>query len=434
MIDDHNEYEIDEIIKKRTRNGKTEYLVKWRGYHMEDSTWEPTENLSNAKELVKEFNRKKSSRNILTIRCDTVKISGRNLLKSGDGLQSEPTTKNSEITPPKQPKKMFYYWNPVDNNQIVDRQIPRTETERHFEYQVTDQGETIRTYSIKKFIEVTSPEGEKLVGYANEEGFVYFYRPAMMRLVQIHTGGCDCNMCLWVTNPPSPPRPKLLPASRSPPYNYGRRTKGATSKPSPTDKVLKLTSRYSPKAPTPEPEEYIDWSECKEDCDFSKTPQWPKEETPADQTRELDEQPPLNDWAKPVDYNSGTYQIKPKRNQHRTAKELNDECTEIIEAISKYPEIKNQIIPDIPQANIRRTRPQAYKILTKLYKIKDLLDSVFNGHSNFQRAYTEWVFYNQTCGQTKHYSPETYCPHCQITVLNLEAKHKEWINQTVAIN
>ena len=45
--------------------------------------------------------------------------------------------------------------------------------------------------------------------------------------------------------------------------------------------------------------------------------------------------------------------IKPKRNQHRTAKELNEECSELIEAINKFPPFKDDIIQDIPQANMR---------------------------------------------------------------------------------
>src|SRR4051812_18279645 len=44
-INDENEYEVEEILKKRTYHGKTQYLVKWHGYNIEDSTWEPLSNL-----------------------------------------------------------------------------------------------------------------------------------------------------------------------------------------------------------------------------------------------------------------------------------------------------------------------------------------------------------------------------------------------------
>ena len=52
-------YEIEKIVGKRVRNGRTEYCVKWKGYAMRDATWEPRANLKqDCPSLIKEFDEK----------------------------------------------------------------------------------------------------------------------------------------------------------------------------------------------------------------------------------------------------------------------------------------------------------------------------------------------------------------------------------------
>jgi hypothetical protein len=56
------EYEVEHILDKRVRQGKTEYLVKWKGYENNENTWEPTEHLY-CPDKVQEFvNRSKKKR------------------------------------------------------------------------------------------------------------------------------------------------------------------------------------------------------------------------------------------------------------------------------------------------------------------------------------------------------------------------------------
>uniref|UniRef100_A0A8C9S8G5 Chromodomain protein, Y-like n=1 Tax=Scleropages formosus TaxID=113540 RepID=A0A8C9S8G5_SCLFO len=48
---------VERIIgKRRNKKGKTEYLVRWRGYDFEDDTWEPETHLANCVEFIHEFN------------------------------------------------------------------------------------------------------------------------------------------------------------------------------------------------------------------------------------------------------------------------------------------------------------------------------------------------------------------------------------------
>ncbi|XP_062843944.1 chromodomain Y-like protein [Trichomycterus rosablanca] len=50
-------YEVERIVgKRKNKKGKTEYLVRWRGYDFEGDTWEPEANLSGCMEFIKEFN------------------------------------------------------------------------------------------------------------------------------------------------------------------------------------------------------------------------------------------------------------------------------------------------------------------------------------------------------------------------------------------
>jgi len=57
IIEGEEEFEIEKILNKRMIRGKEKFLVRWKGYTVEEDTWENRENLENAKELVKEFER-----------------------------------------------------------------------------------------------------------------------------------------------------------------------------------------------------------------------------------------------------------------------------------------------------------------------------------------------------------------------------------------
>jgi len=50
-IDGEDEWQIESIQAKRTRKGKTEYLVRWTGYSPAEDSWEPAENLADAEAL-----------------------------------------------------------------------------------------------------------------------------------------------------------------------------------------------------------------------------------------------------------------------------------------------------------------------------------------------------------------------------------------------
>ena len=57
-----DDYEVDFIVDERTKRGKKEYLVMWKGFGVNDSTWEPEDSLASAKTALDEYVRMNSSR------------------------------------------------------------------------------------------------------------------------------------------------------------------------------------------------------------------------------------------------------------------------------------------------------------------------------------------------------------------------------------
>ena len=56
LVENHEEYEVETILNKcKLRSRDTEYLVKWRGYHVKEATWVPSSDLGNAKKAVQDF-------------------------------------------------------------------------------------------------------------------------------------------------------------------------------------------------------------------------------------------------------------------------------------------------------------------------------------------------------------------------------------------
>ena len=52
---DNDIYYVEKILDRRKVNDRLEYKIKWDGYPMNQSTWEPLENLRTAIELVEEY-------------------------------------------------------------------------------------------------------------------------------------------------------------------------------------------------------------------------------------------------------------------------------------------------------------------------------------------------------------------------------------------
>ncbi len=51
-------------MDRQERRSKTRYLVKWKGYIVEENIWEGLENLKNAMEKIEEFEKEDLKRNM----------------------------------------------------------------------------------------------------------------------------------------------------------------------------------------------------------------------------------------------------------------------------------------------------------------------------------------------------------------------------------
>jgi hypothetical protein len=52
-------YEVEKVVGERTRQGKKEYLVQWKGYTADERTWEPVSHLDGSREALQDWVKQK---------------------------------------------------------------------------------------------------------------------------------------------------------------------------------------------------------------------------------------------------------------------------------------------------------------------------------------------------------------------------------------
>ena len=62
IINSFQEFAVEEILDVRTRRKQTQYLIRWEGCGPSDDTWEPSKNLTNCNDLMKDFHSKRSGK------------------------------------------------------------------------------------------------------------------------------------------------------------------------------------------------------------------------------------------------------------------------------------------------------------------------------------------------------------------------------------
>lgn len=60
-IDGSDEWEVEEVIASKKSRNQLQYLVHWKGFGIQDRTWEPVANLQHCRELVEAFHKRNPS-------------------------------------------------------------------------------------------------------------------------------------------------------------------------------------------------------------------------------------------------------------------------------------------------------------------------------------------------------------------------------------
>ena len=61
-------FDVERILEKRINSlNKVEYLIKWKGYSLKETTWEPYYHLSNCKDLIRDFELKTKKQKIQSL-------------------------------------------------------------------------------------------------------------------------------------------------------------------------------------------------------------------------------------------------------------------------------------------------------------------------------------------------------------------------------
>jgi hypothetical protein len=65
LINQEEEWEVEEILAHKRHRGRLQYKIKWKGYPTSENSWEPAAHLSNAKDILNKYKKRKNLRRLI---------------------------------------------------------------------------------------------------------------------------------------------------------------------------------------------------------------------------------------------------------------------------------------------------------------------------------------------------------------------------------
>src|SRR6184192_984800 len=301
------------------------------------------------------------------------------------------------------PQETMKHYN-KKNAPVINVQVSNHHSQTNAKVNFLKDAQRIRKYSVTRFVEVVSHEGEYLLAYAEgpndpNPGMVYYHTPGMLEMIQIHGRNCHCKNCIWTReckDEPTPQASRVQPGFRRYDPTHSKNCHyGLRSSPKQVQYGRRAGTKTPPEMRSPSPVQY------------SPSPTYDYDDS----------------WDGHHQHHQCHHWNVEPRELTEEEKQLNAECDELLSNLAmkdlRYPEY----FLNCPEHDLNRKLKQALAIKHHLDQANSILDEILKGHQLRGSTHREYNLYLAECEhQVKHWSAESYCGQCRVVELDLDSE------------